>query len=158
MGFRLKFSLKPIQWLVSENGVYPAPRPGVEKWWKMRIHWNWGIPIIGYPGFKDIHETWVRWVWTDVVFGLRIYIAALNLAEDSRQHIGRNLGFLTMKSGRCAIALKATCRTLLLDTLLGQSCGTLFCDTLVLWHTLVGHSCETLLPDTLARHSCGTVW
>ena len=53
-----------------------------------------------------------------------------------------------------------SCKTLLLDTLLGQSCGTLWGDTLVayscgalLWDTFMGHSCETLLPDTLVAHA-----
>ena len=50
-------------------------------------------------------------------------------------------------------------RTLLWDTVVGQSCGTLVghsCRKL-LWDTLVGHSCRTLLRDTLVRHSCGTL-
>ena len=62
-------------------------------------------------------------------------------------------GFLHNKktNRRCLIALKNhSCRTLLLDTLLGQSCGTLLRDT------LVAHSCKTLLLDTLAWHIWNT--
>ena len=42
---------------------------------------------------RDMSQV-VTWVWSADVLCLRIYIAALNLAEDSRQHIGQNLGFL----------------------------------------------------------------
>ena len=57
-----------------------------------------------------------------------------------------------------------SCRTLLLDTPLGQWCGTLLRDTLVaysckalLWDTFMGHPCEILLPDTLVAHSGKTL-
>ena len=52
-----------------------------------------------------------------------------------------------------------SCQTLLWDTLVGHSCGTLIYGTL-LWDTLVGHSCGTcgtLLWDTLVGHSYGKV-
>ena len=47
--------------------------------------------------------------------------------------------------------------TLVGDTLVERSSGTLSCDTLVtVWDTLVGHSCGTLLR-TLVQHFCGTL-
>ena len=72
-----------------------------------------------------------------------------------------------------------SCRTLLRDTLVRHSSGTLFKDIVGLsssfpdtprtkvvlqgrqfsafWDTLVGHSCRTLLWVTLVGHSCRTV-
>ena len=47
--------------------------------------------------------------------------------------------------------------TLVRDTLVERSCGTLSCDTSVTsWDTVGGHSCKTLLW-TLVQLSCGTL-
>ena len=74
-------------------------------------------------------------------------------------HFCRTLLWDTLVGHSCGtLLLWVTCRTLLHDTLVGHSCGTLVghsCRKL-LWDTLVGHSYRTLLWDTLVGRSCSS--